>query len=71
MHLHRIQDNSEVNMMTPTNLAIPFGPTLMDDRGTPRLADAAWQVRCIETILKGCYEIFEADEVLYKNASKV
>ncbi|RPA86104.1 RhoGAP-domain-containing protein [Ascobolus immersus RN42] len=62
LHLNRVQENSEVNKMTPTNLAIPFGPTLMDDRGTPRLADAAWQVRCIETILRGCFEIFDPDE---------
>ncbi|KAL8896371.1 MAG: hypothetical protein Q9207_007737 [Kuettlingeria erythrocarpa] len=59
LHLHRVQEHSGANRMNAGNLAICFGPTLM---GTgSNIADAAWQVRVLETILQNTYQIFDDD----------
>jgi hypothetical protein len=52
-------DKSAINRMTPQNLAIVFGPTLM---GTDsNLADSGFQSKVVETILLNTYQIFDED----------
>ena len=52
-----------VNRMTPSNLAIVWGPTLMGMGigGDSAIQDAGWQVRVVQTILENCYQIFDDD----------
>lgn len=61
LHLNRICERSAVNRMSASNLAIPFGPTLLGSNKSPNIADAAWQVRVVETVLAHCFSIFEPD----------
>lgn len=61
LHLHRVIQNSSANRMNASNLAIVFGPTLMGANTGPDIQDAGWQVRCIDTILVNCYQIFDDD----------
>ncbi|KAF2969001.1 hypothetical protein GQX73_g4563 [Xylaria multiplex] len=61
LHLHRVMDNSTVNRMSSQNLAIVFGPTLMGTAPGSNIADAAWQVRVVDTILQNTYQIFDED----------
>ncbi|CZS98218.1 related to GTPase-activating protein beta-chimerin [Rhynchosporium agropyri] len=61
LHLNRIQENSPVNRMNASNLAIVFGPTLMGANTGPNIQDAGWQVRVIDTILQNVYQIFDDD----------
>lgn len=59
LHLHRVMEKSAINRMTPQNLAIVFGPTLM---GTDsNLADSGFQSKVVETILLNTYQIFDDD----------
>lgn len=51
--------------MTPNNLAICLGPTLMGQQGggpAAEIRDAGWQARVVETILNSALEIFDDDE---------
>ncbi|TEB29117.1 GTPase activating protein [Coprinellus micaceus] len=57
-HLHRITQNSEVNNMSITNLAIVFGPTLFGQEGGGGMADTVHQNHAVETILKHYTDIF-------------
>ncbi|PVH69771.1 RhoGAP-domain-containing protein [Cadophora sp. DSE1049] len=61
LHLNRVQENSPVNRMNASNLAIVFGPTLMGANTGPNIQDAGWQVRVIDTILQNTYQIFDDD----------
>ncbi|KAI9050470.1 hypothetical protein LZ554_005633 [Drepanopeziza brunnea f. sp. 'monogermtubi'] len=61
LHLNRVQQNSPVNRMNASNLAIVFGPTLMGASTGPNIQDAGWQVRVIDTILQNTYQIFDDD----------
>ncbi|RFU34467.1 hypothetical protein B7463_g1860, partial [Scytalidium lignicola] len=61
LHLNRVQQNSSVNRMNASNLAIVFGPTLMGANTGPNIQDAGWQVRVIDTILANTYQIFDDD----------
>lgn len=61
LHLNRVQMNSNANRMNSGNLAICFGPTLMGSNLSPNIADAGWQVRCVDTILQNCFSIFDDD----------
>ncbi|KAI1749280.1 hypothetical protein F4782DRAFT_533568 [Xylaria castorea] len=61
LHLHRVMDNSAVNRMNSQNLSIVFGPTLMGTAPGSNIADAAWQVRAVDTILQNTYQIFDED----------
>lgn len=63
LHLHRVTEASGVNRMTPSNLAIVWGPTLMGmgSGGGGAIQDAGWQVRVVQTILENCYQIFDDD----------
>ncbi|KAI0021402.1 hypothetical protein F4780DRAFT_778679 [Xylariomycetidae sp. FL0641] len=61
LHLHRVMENSAVNRMNSQNLAIVFGPTLLQPPSTGNIADAGWQVRVVDTILQNTYQIFDED----------
>ncbi|KAI1424538.1 hypothetical protein F5Y12DRAFT_751312 [Xylaria sp. FL1777] len=61
LHLYRVMENSTVNRMNSQNLAIVFGPTLMGTAPGSNIADAAWQVRVVDTILQNTYQIFDED----------
>ncbi|KAI0111074.1 hypothetical protein GGR51DRAFT_557482 [Nemania sp. FL0031] len=61
LHLYRVMENSAVNRMNSQNLAIVFGPTLMGTAPGSNIADAAWQVRAVDTILQNTYQIFDED----------
>ena len=71
LHLNRVQEHSDVNRMTAQNLAIVWGPTLMQGDGPggragggpgPDIRDAGWQAKVVETILVNTLQIFDDDE---------
>jgi hypothetical protein len=69
LHLHRVAEHSQQNKMTPSNLAICFGPTLMGQQGHiggpgvgGDIKDAGWQSRVVETILNNTFQIFDDDD---------
>ena len=66
LHLHRVAERSQQNKMTPTNIAICFGPTLMGQQGNSGVGgdikDAGWQARVVETILNNTFQIFDDDD---------
>ncbi|TGZ85678.1 RhoGAP-domain-containing protein [Ascodesmis nigricans] len=59
IHLHRVQEHSDVNRMNAHNLAVSFGPTLFGDNSND-MKHAGWAVAAAETIILNCYSIFEA-----------
>jgi hypothetical protein len=61
LHLNRVSENSTVNRMNASNLAIVFGPTMMGASTGPNIQDAGWQVRVVQTILENTYQIFDDD----------
>ncbi|BDD63329.1 hypothetical protein MPDQ_002193 [Monascus purpureus] len=61
LHLNKVQEHYLQNRMNAGNLAICFGPTLMSANSGGNIADAAWQVRVIETILLNTFQIFDDD----------
>lgn len=61
LHLHRVMENSSSNRMTPQNLAIVFGPTVLGTAPGSNIGDAGWQVRVVETVLQNTYQIFDED----------
>ncbi|KAK0749248.1 hypothetical protein B0T18DRAFT_406135 [Schizothecium vesticola] len=61
LHLHRVMDNAGTNRMSPQNLAIVFGPTLMGAAGS-NISDSGFQARVVETILLNTYQIFDDDD---------
>jgi len=60
LHLYRVDQHSEHNRMTPTNLAVVFAPTLMGAH-TGQMSDASLQPKVIETILQNALQIFDED----------
>lgn len=66
LHLHKVAEHSARNRMTPGNLAIVFGPTLMGQGGGPGgqadVRDAGWQARVVETIILNTFQIFDDDD---------
>jgi Rho GTPase-activating protein RGD1 len=65
LHLHKVAEHSAQNRMTPSNLAIIFGPTLMGQGGGPAAADvrdASWQAKVVETIILNTFQIFDDDD---------
>ena len=74
LHLYRVSTHSEKNRMTPANLAICLGPTIMGQgspagssavgsgNGAQDIKDAGWQARVVETILNNTMQIFDDDE---------
>ena len=59
-HLHRVEQHSEQNRMTPSNLAVIFGPTLMGPH-TGDMSLAGLQPKVISTILLNALQIFDED----------
>ena len=52
--------------MTPSNLAICFGPIFMGQKGPSPdgdIKDAGWQAKVVETILNNAFQIFDDDEL--------
>ena len=66
LHLARVAEHSSRNRMTPSNLAICFGPTLLGQgggaAGSGDIRDAGWQARVVETILNNTFQIFDDDD---------
>jgi Rho GTPase-activating protein RGD1 len=66
LHLARVAEHSSRNRMTPSNLAICFGPTLLGQGGgaacSGDIRDAGWQARVVETILNNTFQIFDDDD---------
>jgi len=60
LHLNRVQEHSERNRMSTSNLAICFAPTLMGPH-TGEMRDAGLQARVIDTILVNTWQIFDED----------
>ncbi|TIC70111.1 RhoGAP-domain-containing protein [Wallemia mellicola] len=66
-HLDKVKEKYEVNSMHTSNLAIVFGPTLLNPppeeqaKGTA-LADMQYQCKAIETILENYVAIFVEEE---------
>jgi hypothetical protein len=54
-HLNRVAQHSEKNRMTPSNLAICFGPTFMGQK--------IWEAKVVETILNNAFQIFDDEEL--------
>ncbi|KAL0096937.1 hypothetical protein J3Q64DRAFT_1807308 [Phycomyces blakesleeanus] len=58
-HLHRVQERNSENLMTTKNLAMVFGPTLMQDRDASRdLLDMNYKNATIEFIINQASEVF-------------
>ncbi|KAF8470135.1 Rho GTPase activation protein [Kalaharituber pfeilii] len=61
LHLNRVQEKAEMNRMNSVNLAICFGPTLMNNEHFQDIANTRWQVKVIETVLQNWDSIFDPD----------
>ncbi|KAL9108732.1 MAG: hypothetical protein Q9227_006528 [Pyrenula ochraceoflavens] len=61
LHLWRVQERSERNRMTVSNLAICLGPTLVGGAGA-RMEDTGFQSRVVETVLSNTFQIFDDDD---------
>ncbi|EOA81254.1 uncharacterized protein SETTUDRAFT_122821 [Exserohilum turcica Et28A] len=61
LHLHRVQQSSEINRMSTANLAICWAPSIMGPHKGNNMADAGLQARVIVTILDNVLQIFDED----------
>ncbi|PSN70057.1 Rho GTPase-like protein activator [Corynespora cassiicola Philippines] len=61
LHLHRVQQSSEVNRMSTANLGICWAPSVMGPHKGSNMADAGLQARVIITILDNVLQIFDED----------
>ncbi|KAF1913576.1 hypothetical protein BDU57DRAFT_540981 [Ampelomyces quisqualis] len=61
LHLHRVQQSSEVNRMSTANLGICWAPSIMGPHKGNNMADAGLQARVIITILDNVMQIFDED----------
>ncbi|KAJ5063874.1 GTPase activating protein [Bipolaris maydis] len=61
LHLHRVQQSSEINRMSTANLAICWAPSIMGPHKGNNMADAGLQARVIITILDNVLQIFDED----------
>ncbi|KAF2625946.1 RhoGAP-domain-containing protein [Macroventuria anomochaeta] len=61
LHLHRVQQSSEVNRMSTANLGICWAPSIMGPHKGNNMADAGLQARVIITILDHVLQIFDED----------
>ncbi|KAI7865172.1 hypothetical protein BDF14DRAFT_1827946 [Spinellus fusiger] len=58
-HLHRVQLRDSENLMTTKNLAMVFGPTLMNDKDSSRnLLDMNYKNAAIEFIISQAFKLF-------------
>ncbi|KAF2751955.1 RhoGAP-domain-containing protein [Sporormia fimetaria CBS 119925] len=61
LHLHRVQQNAEVNRMSTANLGICWAPSVMGPHKGNNMADAGLQARVVITILDNVLQIFDED----------
>ncbi|KAF1838476.1 RhoGAP-domain-containing protein [Decorospora gaudefroyi] len=61
LHLHRVQQSSEVNRMSTANLGICWAPSVMGPHKGNNMADAGLQARVVITILDNVLQIFDED----------
>ncbi|KAF2034419.1 RhoGAP-domain-containing protein [Setomelanomma holmii] len=61
LHLHRVQQSSEVNRMSTANLGICWAPSIMGPHKGNNMADAGLQARVIITILDNVLQVFDED----------
>ncbi|KAJ4384030.1 Rho GTPase-activating protein [Didymella sp. IMI 355093] len=61
LHLHRVQQSSEINRMSTANLGICWAPSIMGPHKGNNMADAGLQARVIITILDNVLQIFDED----------
>ncbi|KAH3986713.1 hypothetical protein HBH98_025830 [Parastagonospora nodorum] len=61
LHMHRVQQSSEVNRMSTANLGICWAPSIMGPHKGNNMADAGLQARVIITILDNVLQIFDED----------
>ncbi|RMZ72909.1 GTPase-activating beta-chimerin [Pyrenophora seminiperda CCB06] len=61
LHLHRVQQSSEINRMSTANLGICWAPSVMGPHKGNNMADAGLQARVVITILDNVLQIFDED----------
>ncbi|KAF2820005.1 RhoGAP-domain-containing protein [Ophiobolus disseminans] len=61
LHMHRVQQSSEVNRMSTANLGICWAPSVMGPHKGNNMADAGLQARVVITILDNVLQIFDED----------
>ncbi|GAB7345995.1 hypothetical protein MBLNU457_4769t1 [Dothideomycetes sp. NU457] len=61
IHLNRVQEHSNTNRMSSSNVAICLAPSLMGAHTGSQIADAGLQARVLDTILANTYQIFDED----------
>ncbi|OSD06757.1 RhoGAP-domain-containing protein [Trametes coccinea BRFM310] len=60
LHLHRVCERSERNLMHARNLGVVFGPTLMRSRDpSAEFSDMAGKALCIEWLVENAPRVFE------------
>ncbi|XP_041913326.1 rho GTPase-activating protein 45 isoform X3 [Alosa sapidissima] len=76
-HLHRIAELEQDNKMSPNNLGIVFGPSLMRPRPSgatvslSSLVDYPYQARVVETLIVFYLSIFPSDSTRTSSTSQV
>jgi len=59
MHLHRVSKQCEVNLMTPRNLGVVFGPTLIRSQDSAaEFSDMAGKSLTVEWLIENAPTIF-------------
>ncbi|KAF2735120.1 Rho GTPase-like protein activator [Polyplosphaeria fusca] len=61
LHMHRVQQSSDVNRMSTANLGICWAPSVMGPHKGNNMADAGLQARVVITILDNVLQIFDED----------
>ncbi|OBZ70688.1 putative Rho-type GTPase-activating protein 3 [Grifola frondosa] len=60
LHLHRVRENSDKNLMHARNLGVVFGPTLMRSRDPgAEFSDMAGKALCIEYLVENAPSVFD------------
>ncbi|KAF8134448.1 RhoGAP-domain-containing protein [Boletus edulis] len=60
LHLHRVRDHSDMNLMTARNLGVVFGPTLMWSRDpASEFSDMAGKALMVEWLVENAPTIFQ------------
>ncbi|KAL4249530.1 hypothetical protein ABKN59_007206 [Abortiporus biennis] len=60
LHLNRVAEKSEVNLMHARNLGVVFGPTLMRSRDpNAEFSDMAGKALCVEWLVENAPSVFE------------
>ncbi|THH33248.1 hypothetical protein EUX98_g894 [Antrodiella citrinella] len=62
LHLHRVREKSDINLMHARNLGVVFGPTLMRSRDTTmEFSDMAGKALSVEWLVEHAPEIFNEE----------